>query len=154
MELCVKEFDNNKENTIGVGAIYGDNIIFTHRMIGKNARFLSVSGNEIIKSIDDLFQMFKTDSFPFAIIFSSAAYSFILRDRTFDIKKIMEARLKTTPYIMVFPMFENIRILGKNPAVRVYSSNMLTVELDQKMQFVNKYQIPGCGGILKNGCAE
>jgi hypothetical protein len=119
-------FDENKEDVRGIGAIYGNDIVFTHRMPGNHARFLSISGKEIIKSIDTLIKGSNTSTYPFAMIFSSAAYSFILRERTFDIKKIMDELFGGTPYLLAFPMFENIRILGKDPSVRTYSSNMIS----------------------------
>ena len=119
-------FEENEERIIGIGGIFGDNLVASHRIDGKHAILLTNTGKEILDNIQQLLQQYNNTS-PFLLSFSSAIYPFILRRRTFDIKTLLDQKLEKTPYMMVFPMVENIRIADETPSVRVYSTNMLSL---------------------------
>ena len=120
-------FEENEERVLGIGGIFGDNLVTSHRIDGKHAVLLTVTGKEILDKVQHLLQQYDNNSFPFLLSFSSAIYPFILRRRTFDIKTLLDQKLEKTPYLMVFPMVENIRIADEKPSVRVYSTNMLSL---------------------------
>ena len=78
-------FEEKKENTLGVCGLFGDNIVLHEKAAGKNVRLLSVTGKEIISNIDEIIRSSEQFS-PFTLIFYSSLYSYILHDRTHDIK--------------------------------------------------------------------
>ena len=60
-------------------------------------------------------------------ISSSTIYSFILRDKTYMVKDILDNRLKDIPYLMIQPIIENLYFPGKNPAASAYSTNAFSL---------------------------
>jgi len=120
-------FEENKECVIGVCGILGNNLPVSHTIGGKHARLLSITGKEITENVRQLLQEYDKDTYPFILSFSSAAYPFMLGNKTFEIKTLLDQKLRETPYLMVYPMVENIRIIGKEPSIRVYSTNIFSL---------------------------
>jgi len=121
-------FEEKKENTLGVCGLFGDNIVLHEKIAGKNVRLLSVTGKEIIGNINDIIH--KSNHFsPFTLIFYSSLYSYILHDRTHDIKEKLDKYYGNHPYLAVGSLVENVRIKDKYPSVRVYSFNMFQLDV-------------------------
>ena len=122
-------FEENRERVIGIGGIFGNNIVLSHKMGGKQARLLTVTGNELIDNVKHVFSKDKTKNLPFIFGFISAIYPFTLGSKMYSIKNIIDDKLGKIPYLLVYPMVENIRIIGKKPSVRVYSINILSLKI-------------------------
>lgn len=122
-------FEEDTNHTSGVGAVIGSDLLLGHRIKGKHAILLSVTGKEAIKNVDDLLSKYATN-IPFMFIFSSAIYNFILGDKTFDIKAKLDEKLGSIPYLMVQPMIENIKFPNQEPFIRVYSLNTMSLIRD------------------------
>ena len=118
-------FEENNERVIGVAGIFGDNLVVSHKLAGKHAKLLTVTGEEVLNNISTMMEEKK--DFPFLLGFSSAIYLFMLGRKSFDIKDILDEKMAETPYLMLFPMVENIRIVGNKPSVRVYSTNIFSL---------------------------
>jgi len=121
-------FEENSDRVIGVAGIFGDSLVVSHKIPGKNVKLLSITGEEILRTIEKIIQDKNECSFPFLLGFSSAVYLFMLGRRTFDIKNMLDKIMGKKPYLMLFPMVENICYDGKDPSVRVYSTNLLSFE--------------------------
>lgn len=121
-------FEENNERVIGLAGIFGDHLVVSHRLPGKHAKLLSITGNEILHSIREVLDGINEDSFPFLFGFSSAIYPFMMGRKTYDIKEIFDEKLGNTPYLFLFPIVENIRYNGKDPSIRVYSTNIFSFD--------------------------
>lgn len=122
-------FEEDLNHTSGVGAVIGNGLLMGHRIKGVHGRLLSVTGKEAVNNVDNLFPN-DTKSLPFVFMFSSAIYNFILGHKTFDIKDKLDEKLGSKPYLMVQPMIENIKLPYKEPYIRVYSLNTLSIKDD------------------------
>ena len=122
-------YEGGKNYTSGVGAVIGPDLLLGHKIKGKHAILLSVTGKEAVKNVDALLSR-NTTNIPFIFIFSSAIYNFILGDKTFDIKAKLDEKLGSTPYLMVQPMIENIKFPNQEPFIRVYSLNAMSILRD------------------------
>jgi len=120
-------FEENNERVIGLAGIFGDHLVVSHRLAGKHAKLLSITGEEAINSIGKLLDDKNSNSFPFVFGFSSAIYPFMMGRKTLDIKDLLDTKLGGTPYLIVFPMVENIRYKNKDPSIRVYSTNIFSL---------------------------
>jgi hypothetical protein len=120
-------FDENRDRLIGIIGLFGSNVVIQTRAAGKTVRFVSATGKEAVESIRKNIQKVKFDSCPFIFGLNSAIYVFMLGEKTFEIKSIFDEKCGDIPYLMVQPIFENIGFPGKNPSIRTYSSNMLTI---------------------------
>lgn len=118
-------FEENRERVLGVGCFFGDDILLSHKSGGKHAILCSVTGKEVIDAIRSLFTV-PDVKLPFLLAFSSAIFLFILGNKIFDVKKILDQIGEGMPYLMLQPMIENVRIPNQNPAVRAYSFNALS----------------------------
>jgi hypothetical protein len=116
-------FEEKKENTLGVCGLFGDNIVLHEKAAGKNVKLLSVTGKEIINNIDEIIKNSNLSS-PFTLIFFSSLYSYILHDRTHDIKDKLEKFYGNKPFLALGSLVENVKIKNKDPSVHVYSINM------------------------------
>ena len=125
-------FEEKKENTLGVCGLFGDNIVLHEKAAGKNVRLLSVTGKEIISNIDEIIKTSNQDS-PFTLIFYSSLYSYILHDRTHDIKDKLEQFYGDKPFLAIGSLVENVKIKDKAPSVHVYSINMFQLEINDFM---------------------
>ena len=133
-------FEENADRVIGMGPFLGNSIVMGHRVGGKHANFLSITGEEITNNINKIFQNFNQDSFPFIFSYSSSIYPFMLGRKTFDIKTLLDIKIGKTPYLMVCPMVENIRIIGNEPSIRVYSTNIFSLGKFSKVGRDNNYK--------------
>jgi len=122
-------FEEKKENTLGVCGLFGDNIVLHEKAAGKNVRILSVTGKEIINNIDEIIKT-SNQSSPFTLIFFSSLYSYILHDRTHDIKDKLEKFYGDKPFLALGSLVENVKIKNKDPSVHVYSINMFQLGIN------------------------
>jgi hypothetical protein len=131
-------FEEDTNNTSGVGAVIGQDLLLGHKVKGKHVILLSVTGKEAINNIEKLLPR-DTSNISFMFMFSSAIYNFILGDKTFDIKEKLDEKLQEIPYLMVQPMIENIKHPNHDPYIRVYSLNTLSLryEEDKEMNVEN-----------------
>jgi len=118
-------FKDNREYTSGVGGFYGSNIILGYKARGRNVRLLSVTGKEMVNSINHIFR--NRVDFPFVLSFSSFSYLFILGDKTFEMKDMIDRKLKDVPYLIVYSVNENIGFPEKSIVNRVYSINVISL---------------------------
>ena len=121
-------FEEDSERVIGVAGIFGDSLVVSHKLSGKNVKLLSITGEEILKTLEKIIKEKNGCHLPFLLGFSSAVYLFMLGQRTFDIKDMLDKIMGEKPYLMLFPMVENICYDGKNPSIRVYSTNLLSFD--------------------------
>ena len=129
-------FEEKKENTLGVCGLFGDNIVLHEKAAGKNVRILSVTGNEIINNIDKIIKESSQTS-PFTLIFYSSLYSYILHNRTHDIKDKLEEFYGEKPFLALGSLVENVKIKDSEPSVRVYSYNMFQLKIDDFIDLID-----------------
>ena len=96
-------FEENNERLLGIGCFLGSNILLSHKIAGREAIMCSTTGDEILQSIDNIFDN-NTKNLPFVFISSSIIHSFILRNKTYRIKNILDSKLGNIPYLMIQPM--------------------------------------------------
>jgi hypothetical protein len=126
-------FEEKKENTLGVCGLFGDNIVLHEKAAGKKARLLSVTGQEIINNFNKII-MTSNQSSPFTLIFFSSLYSYILHDRTHDLKDKLEHFYGDKPFLAIGSLVENVKIKNQDPSVHVYSINMFQLGIND---FIN-----------------
>jgi hypothetical protein len=123
-------FEENKKYTSGLAGFFGNNIFLGHKSRGKKLRLLSVTGKEILNSIDVLFKNSDENDLPFAFMSSSSIFLNILRAKTFHIKEKLDDYLKETPYLMIFDITENVGLPYEPAIARVYSFNVMSIKKD------------------------
>lgn len=133
-------FEEKKENTLGVCGLFGDNIVLHEKAAGKYVKLLSVTGKELINNIDEIIRESNKSS-PFTLIFFSSLYSYILHDKTHDIKDKLEQFYGNTPFLAVGSLVENVKLKNKDPSVHVYSINMFQFSINDMTNIVNNKKI-------------
>jgi len=120
-------FEENKEYTTGVGAILGDNLLLGYKAKGRKAILLSVTGNEVISSIDDVFEGFDTKIYPFVFLYSSGIRLNLLADKSFLIKNKFDKYIGDIPYLAVYPLNQYLKEPNKDIVTGVYSINIFSI---------------------------
>jgi len=121
-------FDEIKDYTSGTGAILGNNLLLGYKAKGRKGRLLSVTGQEIINSVDNLLHNFDKRIFPFMFAFSSGIRLNILGNKSFLIKEILDKQLGETPYLVAYTTNSNIGFPNKPAVTGVYSINMMSLK--------------------------
>ena len=120
-------FEEKPGYTSGVAGFFGDYIALGYKARGEKVRILSITGEEIVKLIDDTFQNFDKDDHTFAFITCSFILPNTLGSKTNIIKNKLEEYVDNMPYLMVLTVNENAGT-PKNPAfARVYSFNTMSL---------------------------
>jgi len=114
-------FDEENQHSTGTGAILGDNILLGHKVRGDKMIISCISGNEIKYNFSSLLEKQEHNlSFMFGI--SSAIVDiFIMGNKVYNIKNVFDKKFKDVPYLVLQPILENGRIVGKKPFARGYS---------------------------------
>lgn len=125
-------FEENEKYTSGVAGFLGNNIALGHKVRGKNVVLLSITGKEILKSIDETFELPNVDKLPFVFMFSSSIFLNTLGSKSHYLKDNLDRRLDNTPYLMVCPSTENAGTPKDHAVARVYSFNALSIDSNKE----------------------
>jgi len=74
---------------------------------------------------------------PFTLFFYSSLYSYILHDRTHDIKDKLLDFYGNKPFLALGSLVENVKIREKDPSVHVYSINMFQFDVNDFSKIIN-----------------
>lgn len=118
--------DEKGKYSTGVGGVFGDNLLIGHRQKTDYIAMHFVRGNEILDIVKNSFSNGKKE-FPFMLMFSSAIYSFILRNKIFKLKELLDFQLGSTPYLVLQPTIENVKLPDESAYVSTYGFNALSI---------------------------
>lgn len=119
-------FDDNRNYTSGIGGFFRDYVYLGHKIQGNKVRLLSITGDEIIKMINNSFKDLELKKYPFIFMASSAILVNTLGNRAYMIKEKLDEYIGDTPYLMMCPMTEYAGTPGNKAIARVYSFNALS----------------------------
>lgn len=119
-------FEGFNEYSSGTGAILGNNLLLGYKAKSKKAYVLSVTGKELVDSIDFLIQK-QSKNLPFALFFSSGIILNILGNKITTVNHKFNNFFGKIPYLVVFPINENIGFPMKGASTRVYSTNIFSM---------------------------
>lgn len=124
-------FDEKGKYSSGIGGVFGSNILIGHKQKTDYIALHFVKGNEIFEILDRSFPKNSSD-YPFMLMFSSAIYPFIIRNKIFKMKQILDQRLGSTPYLVLQPTIENVRSSFSEEAyVSTYGFNALSLKKEE-----------------------
>ena len=119
-------FEDNPMYTTGVGAIYGKELLLGYKALGRKGVLLSVSGKEILESVDELLKGFKSEK-AFAFVYSSGIRLNMLSHKAWMLKEKYEKYFDGLPYLVVYPMNNYFKEPGERIILGVYSANIISV---------------------------
>jgi hypothetical protein len=120
-------FEENNKYTSGVAGFLGDYVALGYKARGNKVKLLSITGEEIIDLIDDMFEEYNINKYPFIFIPCSFILVNTLGSRTNLIRKKLEENIDNIPYLMVLTVNENAGTPEEPALARVYSFNILSV---------------------------
>ncbi len=120
-------FEDNPTYTTGVGAIYGEELLLGYRALGRKGVLLSVSGKEILESVDELLKEFENEK-AFAFVYSSGIRLNMLSHKSWMLREKYEKYFDGLPYLAVYPMNNYFKKPGERVILGVYSANVISVE--------------------------
>ncbi len=121
------KFEGNEDYLSGIGGFFGNNIFLGYKAKSNKVKLMSITGREILESVDSIFSGVKSYRFPFVFMSFSAILINTLGSKCYLIKKRLDQHLKGVPYLVICPINENAVIPYSNTYARVYSFNALSI---------------------------
>ena len=121
-------FEENKNYTTGTAGFFGDNIVLGYKSRGKHAQILSITGKEILDSIDKFFSTNDGKKLPFVFMSNSFIFLNTLGNYSHIVKKKLDDHIKDVPYVVIFPTAENSGTPNNGAINRVYSFNAFSLK--------------------------
>lgn len=118
-------FEGYPDYTSGTGAILGDNILLGYKVKGKNLKLLSVTGKEVIRSVEEVLDLYRKDKPEFPLFFSSGIRMNLLGNKTFNIKEKIDSKVRDSSYLLLYFTNENMKLPEEKAVNEVYSCNAM-----------------------------